>query len=99
MGNDYYESLLQIAELQKEGTPLMGIGKNCVIENAIIDKNCRIGNNTTIIGDAYLEDIETDTYCIRDGIIILKKEAIIPPNSVIGLQTEKIGMMGIPSES
>jgi len=87
MGNDYYESLLQIAALQKEGTPLMGIGKNCVVENAIIDKNCRVGDNTTIIGDSYLEDIETDTYCIRDGIVILKKEAIIPPNSVSVFKT------------
>ncbi len=99
MGNDYYESLLQIADLQKEGTPLMGIGKNCVIENAIIDKNCRVGDNTTIIGGTNLEDIETDTHCIRDGIIILKKGAIIPPNSVIGMRAEKIGMGAIPSDS
>jgi len=91
MGNDYYESLLQIAALKKEGTPLMGIGKNCVIENAIIDKNCRIGDNSTIRGGEGLSDVETPTHCIRDGVIILKKGAIIPANSVIGVgKKEKV---------
>ena len=86
MGNDYYESLVEIARLQQAGTPLMGIGKNCVIENAIIDKNCRIGDNTTIRGGKGIPDIETETHCIRDGIVILKKGATIPAGSVIGVR-------------
>lgn len=90
MGNDYYESLVEIARLQKEGTPLMGIGKNCIIENAIIDKNCRIGDNTIIRGEKGLSDIETTTYCIRDGIVILKKGATIPANSVIGVRKKQL---------
>jgi len=91
MGNDYYESLLQIVDLKKEGTPLMGIGKNCVVENAIIDKNCRVGDNTVIRGGEGLADIETETHCIRDGIVILKKGAAIPAGSVIGVgKMEKV---------
>jgi len=85
MGNDYYESLIEIAALQNEGTPLMGIGKNCHIENAIIDKNCRIGDNTILKGGPQLEDEETEAYCIRSGIIILKKGAIIPAGHVVGV--------------
>ena len=84
MGNDYYESLLQIAELRKQDQPLMGIGKNCQIENAIIDKNCRIGDGAVIIGSPDLADTETPTYCIRDGIVVLKKGATIPVGEVIG---------------
>lgn len=91
MGNDFYESLIEISALQKEGTPLMGIGKNCFIEHAIIDKNCRIGNNVVIKGGEGLEDEETNSYCIRSGIIILKKGATIPSGSVIGVgSVEKV---------
>jgi len=85
MGIDYYESLEEIAKIKEEGKrPHMGIGKNCHIEDAIIDKNCSIGNNVTIKGGANLADDETAVYCIRDGIIILKKGAIVQDGTVIG---------------
>ena len=85
MGLDYYESLEEIAANKvRAKKPHLGIGKNCHIENTIIDKNCAIGDNATIIGHPSLSDIETDTYCIRDGIIIIKKGAIILDNTVIG---------------
>lgn len=85
MGTDYYETLEQIAAIKAEGKkPHLGIGENCYINNAIIDKNCAIGNNVTINGGENLEDIETSTYCIRDGIIILKKGAVVQSGTVIG---------------
>lgn len=85
MGIDYYESLEEIAEVKATGSkPHLGIGKNCHIEDAIIDKNCSIGNNVTIKGGADLEDVETPVYCIRDGIIILKKGAIVQDGTIIG---------------
>lgn len=85
MGIDYYQSLEEIADIKKQGKqPHMGIGKNCHIEDAIIDKNCSIGDNVTIKGGKNLEDTETDTYCIRDGIIILKKGAVVQNGTVIG---------------
>ena len=62
----------------------MGIGNNCHIENAIIDKNVRIGNRVTIIGHEDLDDEETDTYCIKKGIIVVKKNAYIKADTVIG---------------
>ena len=82
MGNDYYETL---SDITSNTMRPMGIGANCLIEKAIIDKNCRIGNNVTIRGSVALENTETDTYCIRDGIIVLKKGASVPDGSKIGL--------------
>ena len=80
MGNDYYETL---AEMKQTKQPL-GIGENCLIQHAIIDKHCRIGDNVTIKGGPELEDTETDTYVIREGVIVLKKGAYIPEGTHIG---------------
>ena len=81
MGSDYYESLEDI-ETQNIKT-LMGIGERCLIKNAIIDKNCRIGDDVRINGGMHLEDKETDMYCIKEGIVVIKKGAIIPSGYVI----------------
>ena len=89
MGIDYYQTLEEIAALKAKGNqPHLGIGKNCHIENAIIDKNCSIGDNVIIRGGDNLEDVETPVYCIRDGIIILKKGVIVPDGTVIGNSNE-----------
>ncbi len=80
MGNDYYET---IDDMKSEDIPL-GIGEGCHIENAIIDKGARIGNNVTIKGDESLEDMESEHYCIKGGIIVLNKRAFIPDDTVIG---------------
>ena len=56
----------------------MGIGSRCFIKNAILDKNCCIGDEVRINGGTHLEDTETDTYAIRDGIVVIKKNAVIP---------------------
>jgi glucose-1-phosphate adenylyltransferase len=84
MGNDYYQTLEEIV-LKKDEIP-MGIGKSCHIEHAIIDKDCRIGNHVIIMGGDELPDEETEQYCIVDGIIVIKKRAIIPSGSRIGRQ-------------
>jgi glucose-1-phosphate adenylyltransferase len=84
MGNDFYQTLEEIV-LKKDEIP-MGIGKSCHIEHAIIDKDCRIGNHVIIIGGDELSDEETEQYCIVDGIIVIKKRAVIPSGSRIGRQ-------------
>jgi glucose-1-phosphate adenylyltransferase len=81
MGSDYYENLHEI-ETQKIEI-LLGIGERCIIENAIIDINCRIGDDARIIGGKHLEDTENDMYVIKDGIIIVKKGAVVPKGFVI----------------
>lgn len=83
MGNDYYQTLEELVVKDSEEIP-MGIGKNCVIDHAIIDKDCRIGDNVIIKGGEGLERVETDTYCIVDGIVVLKKKAVIESGTVIG---------------
>lgn len=82
MGNDAYESLEDIEN--KHIDILAGIGENCDINYAIIDKNCRIGDNTIIKGGKHLEDTETDSYVIKDGIVVLKKESVLQPGTTIG---------------
>ncbi|MFN7791389.1 MAG: glucose-1-phosphate adenylyltransferase [Cyclobacteriaceae bacterium] len=81
MGSDSYQTLLEIAS--KPGDILMGIGENCHIENAILDKSCKIGNNATIIGGSHLPNQENDLYVIAGGIVVVKKEATIPPGFVL----------------
>lgn len=84
MGNDSYETITELNALK--GQPPMGIGENCYIRNAIIDKDCRIGNNVRIHGAGTLDDVDTDTYVIRDGIIVVKKGAVIANGTAIGLR-------------
>ena len=83
MGNNYYQSLDDIYQLPDN--KLLGIGSDCMIQNAIFDKNVRVGNNVVIIGDDSLPDTENDKFCIRDGIVIVKKGAYIESNTKIGL--------------
>lgn len=81
MGNDYYENL---NDIENDKIPiLLGIGERCFIKNTIIDKNCRIGDDVRINGGAHLEDTETNTHFIKDGIVVIKKGAVIPKGSVI----------------
>jgi glucose-1-phosphate adenylyltransferase len=56
----------------------MGIGSRCFIKNAILDKNCSVGDDVRINGGRHLDDAETSTYCVRDGIVVIKKGAVIP---------------------
>ncbi len=81
MGNDYFESLEDMAI---PGKIPMGIGKDCYIENAIIDKHVRIGNNVLIRGNDSLEDVESEYYVIKKGIVVVNKNAIIPDGTIIG---------------
>jgi glucose-1-phosphate adenylyltransferase len=85
MGADSFESIetIQRKEQDPNDAP-MGIGRNCYIEYAIVDKDCRVGNNVHIKGAPHLEDVETDTYCIKEGIVVLKKKAYIPDGTHIG---------------
>lgn len=81
MGCDYYETLEDMENMKID--ILMGIGERCFIKNAIIDKNCRIGDDVRINGGKHLEDKETDMYFIKDGIVVVKKDATIPKGYVI----------------
>ena len=81
MGSDYYQTLEDIEN--KKIKALMGIGERCFIKNAIIDKNCCIGDDVRINGGKHLEDTENDLFVVRDGIVVVKKGAVIPVGYVI----------------
>ena len=73
MGSDYFE-LGQTDSLQ----PPIGIGRNCVIDRAIIDKNARIADGVVITPEGKPRNFDADNYFIRDGIVVIPKNAVIP---------------------
>ncbi len=83
LGGDYYESHASILENEVQGRPRIGIGQNTRIENAIIDKNARIGDNVVISPTGKPENLDHPLYFIRDGIVIIPKNGVIPHNTVI----------------
>jgi len=83
LGSDYYEPQESVDMHEREGKPRIGIGAHCKIENAIIDKNARIGNNVVISPDGKPDTVDHELYYIRDGIVIIPKKTIIPHGTVI----------------
>ena len=83
MGNDYYETLDLINQNASKGIPKIGVGERCYIKNAIIDKNCRIGNDVKIIGGNDIADAEHELYTIKEHIVVVKKNAVLPDGFVI----------------
>ncbi|MGZ3754829.1 MAG: glucose-1-phosphate adenylyltransferase [Mucilaginibacter sp.] len=83
MGSDNYQTLEQIKESEATGTPIMGIGNGCTIKNAIIDKNSYIGDNVQINCGDPLPDGDYPTHTVKDGIVVVKKRAVIPNGTII----------------
>lgn len=65
------------------GEPPPGIGEGCEIRNAIIDKNARIGRGVHICNEAGIEEADGDGWAIRDGIVVVAKNAVIPDGTII----------------
>jgi glucose-1-phosphate adenylyltransferase len=74
MGADYFENDRD----SMDGRIRLGIGQDCYVKNAIIDKNVRIGDSVYISPDGKPEGEKTDLYIIRDGIIVIPKQTVIP---------------------
>jgi glucose-1-phosphate adenylyltransferase len=84
MGADFYETPERKRENRSLGQPDVGIGRGSVIEGAIIDKNARIGEGVTIhVHSPEEEMIETENYVIREGIVVIPKNAAILDGTVI----------------
>jgi glucose-1-phosphate adenylyltransferase len=83
MGGDYYESHASIMENELVGKPRIGIGQNTKISNAIIDKNARIGDNVVISPEGKPAEADHPLYHIRDGVVIIPKNGIVPHGTVI----------------
>ena len=83
MGSNRFLDLKEIDAARAKGVPHVGIGDRCFITNCIIDKNAKIGDDVRITGGKHLEDTETDTYAVRDGIVVVKNGALIPSGTII----------------
>jgi glucose-1-phosphate adenylyltransferase len=83
MGADYFESQDECISNAKKGIPNIGIGTDCEVRNAIVDKNARIGNGVKIINMRNAREEEAETHVIRDGIVIIPAHSIIPDGTVI----------------
>jgi glucose-1-phosphate adenylyltransferase len=75
MGADHFEQLSP----PNPSRPPIGIGRNCVIDRAIIDKNARIADGVVITPEGKPRDFDGEGYFIRDGIVVVPKDAVIPP--------------------
>lgn len=85
LGADFFdnEDVVSYNKTPKKTLPLVGIGKNCIIERAIIDKNARIGDGVIIHANPAAEDFEGKNYWIKDGITIIPRGAVIPAGTII----------------
>ena len=83
MGSDYYESAQSIAQHEAEGVPRIGIGSNTKIRETIVDKNARIGSNCVITPEGKPDNVDHPLYFIRDGVVVIPKNAIIPHGTII----------------
>jgi len=84
MGADFYETPERKAENHRLDIPNVGIGRGSRIEGAIIDKNARIGEDVIIRShEDETEFIETENYTIKDGVVVIPKNAVIPDGTVI----------------
>ncbi len=83
IGADVYETLDQMRETESRGVPPIGVGAGTVVENAIIDKNARVGRNVRIVNEAAVQEHDGDGYFIREGIVVIPKNGVIRDGRVI----------------
>jgi glucose-1-phosphate adenylyltransferase len=83
MGADYFESAEDIRANRRKGVPDVGLGRDCEVRNAIIDKNARIGDGVRLVNAGRKTAEAADNYNIVDGIIVVPKNAVIPSATVI----------------
>jgi glucose-1-phosphate adenylyltransferase len=83
MGADFYQSIDEMEADVNRGHPRIGVGSNCTIRKAIIDKNARIGSGVKIVNESQIQELDGEGYFIREGIVIIPKSGIIPDGTVI----------------
>lgn len=83
MGSDYYQNLKEIYSNLEHHVNNIGIGERCYLNNTIVDKNCRIGNDVKLSGGKHLPDSDHELYTVKDGIIVVKKNAVVPDGFVV----------------
>ena len=84
MGADYYETEEQLAANRVQGRPHLGVGKNCRVKGAIIDKNARIGDGCVLLAAGKADGTYANgAVVVRDGVLVVPKGATLPPGTVV----------------
>jgi glucose-1-phosphate adenylyltransferase len=83
IGADRFEADEERERNRAEGVPNMNVGNDCHIERAILDKDCRVGNNVTINYRGKEPNVDGDCFCIRDGVVVIPKGMVVPDGKVI----------------
>jgi glucose-1-phosphate adenylyltransferase len=83
LGADLYESAHDVERQALDGIPPIGIGAESFIENAIVDKNARVGRGVRIVNEKGERERDASNYHVRDGIVVIPKNAVIPDGTVI----------------
>jgi glucose-1-phosphate adenylyltransferase len=83
MGADYYQSVDQIEANRQRGVPHLGIGQRCHLRGTLIDKNAQVGDDVVLVNAAGVEQADADSYYIRDSLIIVPRNGIVPSGTVI----------------
>lgn len=83
MGSEIFESASDRKRNEERGIPDIGVGMNCEIKNAIIDKGARIGHNVKLSPEGKLDGYSKDGIFVRDGILLVGKNIIVPDNTVV----------------
>jgi len=78
IGSNFYESIEELQKNKENNKVSCGVGDRCYINNTIIDKDARIGNDVYIDGGDHLEDMQHESYVVRDGVVVIKRNATIP---------------------
>ena len=79
MGANHFESL---EELERFDIPI-GIGRDCELRNAIVDFNARIGDGCRLVNENGVEEADGEGWAIRGGVVVVEKDAVIPPGTVV----------------
>ncbi len=83
LGADYYQTLAEIETDEKQGRPPLGVGEDSEILGAIVDKNARIGRGVKVLNESGTEHADAETHCVRDGVVVIPKNAVVPDGTVI----------------
>jgi glucose-1-phosphate adenylyltransferase len=83
MGASRYQTIEEMNEDHQHGRPLLGVGAGAVIRHAILDRDVRIGAGARITNEAGVQHVDGEHYSIRDGIVIIPRQAVVPDGAVI----------------
>jgi glucose-1-phosphate adenylyltransferase len=83
IGADRFETEAERTDNRARSIPDFTVGDGSIIERAILDKDCRVGRNVQIVNRQKLQDAQGDNYVIRDGIVVIPNEAVVPDGTVI----------------